>query len=56
MTLQPLLLRQWLACRLSDHIRGVPGRPVHIVLAAIALLVLTMGGRGADQRSLEIAR
>ena len=47
------LLRQLLAGLLGHDVLGVPVRPVGVVLAAIALLVLAMGGRGAAERSGE---
>src|ERR1700752_1010966 len=46
----PCSHRQLFAGLLLDDVLGVPVRPVGIVLAAVALLVLAMGGGSAAQR------
>src|ERR1700752_2414772 len=46
----PCSHRQFFAGLLLDDVLGVPVRPVGIVLAAVALLVLAMGDGGATQR------
>src|SRR5512138_265119 len=46
--------RLLLAGLLADDVAGLPVRPLGVVLTAVPLLVLTMGGRGAAQRGGEI--
>ena len=44
------LLRELVARLFGDHVRGVPDRPLLVVLAAVARLVLSVGRGGAEQR------
>ena len=54
--MSPRSERQRLARLLSDHVRGIPVRPVLITLTAARLLVLAMGHRRTPERGREFGR